>query len=286
MVETCPNCGTSVDLKLPAVVYQPLLEELGYENPATLASALEPDESVLVVCRAFVGGLAGTNKRLLIIKRGNAYAYDYEEIKEIRLEKVGRFMKSLVCQLVTDSIPYKPMKKKEAKEAPYALEILTDDSEALYERARARLLEVRDARRCQTCGSFVPIARIHELVPGRVDELMRPLGWGEAETAAGALQQGEFICCQLHGKRYAKGLVVTDRRVLVVMGAEVHAFDFAQLQGVEVEPDRLRLLTSNGGETESHGPLAAVRAGNMVPLSEPDRPDFEAVANVIRGRMH
>jgi hypothetical protein len=284
MFTSCPKCGASTELEVPSAVFQPVLDELGYENPATLATALGPDESVLVQCRAFVGGLAGTTRRILVIKSGEAHAIDYGEIEEIRLEMVGRFLKSPVCQLVTASSPYRPMKAKEADAAINAVQP-RPNSMPLYEHARLRLLEIRDSRKCHACGAFVPISRLHELVPGRVDALMEPLGFGEADTVAAGIQQGEFVLCQVHGKRYAKGLVVTSRHVLVVVGSDLHSFEFAQLEGVEVQPDRIRLIMREQTELEQHGPLAAVKAHNMVPLNEPDVPKFEAVAAVIRERM-
>jgi hypothetical protein len=284
MVVACPKCGTDADLEVPSAVLQPLLDELGYDNPATLASALDPDESVLVQCRAFVGGLAGTTHRVLIVKSGSAHTFDYEEIRDINLETVGRFVKSDVCQLVTESSPYRSMKVKEARGASDALE-LRNHSLPLYERARSRLLEVRDRRKCQTCGAFVPISRLQQLVPLRVDELMEPLSFGEAETVASALEEGEYVCCQIHGERYAKCLVVTDRRALVVIGSDLHSFEFGQLDGVEVQADRIRLIVRGRTEAESHGPLAAVRADNMVPLNEPDLPKFQVLASVIRSAL-
>ena len=284
MQANCPSCGASTELAVPSAVFQPLLDELGYENPATLTAALGPDESVLVQCRAFVGGLVGTTQRVLVVKSGEAHAIDYGDIEEIRLEEVGRFLKSPVCQLVTASSPYRPMKAKEADSASNAVQVRAG-SVPLYEQARARLLEIRDSRTCQACGAFVPISRLDELVSSRVDELMEPLGFGEADTVAGALQQGEFVLCQIHGKRYAKSLVVTDRHVFVVIGSDVHRFEFAQLEAAEVQSDRIRLVVRDRTEPEEHGPMAPVKADNMIPLNEPDIPKFDAVAAVIRERI-
>jgi hypothetical protein len=251
-----------------------------YPNPVTLQAALEPDESVLVLGRAVVGALVGTSHRVLVIKRGDVHAFDYGEIEDIRLDRHGRFLVSAVCQLVTQDRPYHEMNSKEAEGASTNALSVGRAFIPLFERACTFLIEIRDKRRCPACGRFVPILDIERRVRGREDGLMFALGWGEGELVARNLRDGEVVLCQVHGRRYAKGMVVTDRRVLVVLGRTVHSFEMSQVAGVELRPDHLMLRIVGRPDSDSGG--SKVRDDNKVPFDNPEMLTFESVANVIR----
>jgi len=73
MSEICGSCGKMSGTSLPNAAIQPLLDELAYQNPETLALALRGGEVVLVQCRANLGGLAATDRRILVVKNGEAH---------------------------------------------------------------------------------------------------------------------------------------------------------------------------------------------------------------------
>jgi hypothetical protein len=280
----CPACSREAGVQVPTAVYQPLLDQLRFANPATLAETLTTGESVLVQCHAFVGALAGTTRRILVIKSGHAYELTYSALEDVKLERVGRFFKSWVCQLVTANTPYRVMKAKEAKEATSAFEI-GPQALPVFERAAPMLLEIRDTRRCRSCGAFVPIDDdLRELVPGRVSTMMESLH-GEAASLAAVLEPGERLLCQIRGERFYKALVVTDRRALTAIGKDVHSFAFSQLEDVDVHPHYIELVVRGRPRTDTSGPFKPVNADNLVPLLETDMLKFEMAADLIRERI-
>jgi WD40 repeat protein len=276
----CPGCGAVSELPMPSAAAQPFLDQLRFANPQTLAATLAPGESVLVQCHAALGALVGTNRRLLVIKNGKAYGFTYSDLREIKIEKVGWWL-SAVCQLVTATVPYRPMKSKEADAARNAVSLVRN-AIPLYEKASALLLEIRDTRRCPQCGAFVPLPEAAPLA-SQNGHLLEPLGFGEAETLQTALQPGEHVACQIHGARYAKALVVTDARAIVVIGGTLNAFDFGQLEDVDVTPRRVSLVVKGQPRSSaSVGTIEAVRSDHIIPCDPPDMPKFQAAADLIR----
>jgi hypothetical protein len=280
MTPACPGCGAVSELPLPSAAAQPFLDQLRFANPQTLAATLAPGESVLVQCHAALGALVGTNRRLLVIKNGKAYGFAYSELREIKIEKVGWWL-SAVCQLVTATVPYRSMKSKEADAARNAVSLVRN-AIPMYEKASALLLEIRDTRRCPQCGAFVPLPESAPLA-SQNGHLLEPLGFGEAETLQTALRPGEHVVCQTHGARYAKALVVTDARAIVVIGGTLHAFDFGQLEDVDVTPRRVSLVVKGQPRSSaSVGTIEAVRSDHIIPCDPPDMPKFQAAADLIR----
>jgi len=274
----CPGCQNTYDLPIPTAAQQPFLDELKFDNPATLAAALDAEEAVLVQLHAAVGALVGTNRRILVIKRRVAYPLSYIDVKELRFDKVGLLL-SAVCQLVTSNSPYRKMSAKEADEASTALSIVRNQM-SIWERGCNLLLAVRDARRCPNCGVFVPIVDSVG-APSQEPMPMDPLSFGESETLSRGLQAGEQILCQVHGVRFAKAMVVTDRRVLVVIGGDLYAFWYSDLNGVDVQRDHVTLLVK-GQENKTAMGLDAVKSDHMLPCNDQDQTRFATAADLIR----
>ena len=278
----CPACGQASGVALPVAASQPLLDALAFANPETLESSLRPSEVVLIMCRANVGGLVGTDRRLLVIKNGEAHEHSYQEVQDIVIENVG-WLLDAVWQLVTPSTPYQSMKSKAADASPRALSLIRDYV-PVFEAAKARILDLRDRRRCRSCGAFVPITP-EELRHLNRSPLMEPIPNGGAQVLVHNLLPGERILCQAHGARFHKSIVVTDQRVLIVQGRGekyAHIVQLAEIDGVDVHEGGLQLRLQ-GRPFERQQGMALVTSGTGVPGNEPDVPNFRVVAGVIAG---
>src|SRR5260370_32179217 len=108
---TCPVCGFAIP---PPTAVQPVIDELQFDNPQTLATALRNGETVLAQAHAYVGGLIATDQRVMILKPGLVSSFSYPDIVEVKVEKLNWI--NAACQLVTRSIPEREMKAKEAQE--------------------------------------------------------------------------------------------------------------------------------------------------------------------------
>ena len=280
MSETCGTCGKMSGTTLPNAATQPLLDELAYQNPETLASALRSGEIVLVQCRASVGGLVGTDQRILIIKNGEAHELSYADVEDIVIEKVGWFLNA-VCQLVTKQTPYLRMKSKAADAAPTAVSLIRLYMPT-FELAKVRILDIRDSRRCRNCGAFVAVAG-GDWAGFEYPQLMDPIPNGGAEVLGTNLERGERILCQAHGARFHKSVIVSDRRVMFVQGRapnRFHAFALATIDGVEVDGGGLHLRFKGRPFQKLEGP-ALVGAESGMPSDEGDMPTLRQVADVV-----
>ena len=282
---TCTRCGHESGVTMPGVALQPLLDQLAYENPQTLAASLRPGETLLVLCRANVGGLAATDQRLLIVKDGQAHEFAYTDIESITIEKIGWFLDAYF-ELVTVGNRRREIKKaKEADAMANALSFIRP-SLPMYEAAKARLLGIRDARKCSSCGAFVPLTEPEWQEAGR-PELMQPIPNGGAGVLVTNLLPSERITFQAHGARYHKSMVVTDRRVLIVQGTReksFHALEASAIDGVEADSAGIYLWIRGRPHRKPEG-LARVTADNAIPADESDLPVMQRMAGVIAGLL-
>ena len=275
----CQKCGQESGVRIPRSAYQPLLDQLAYSNPATLSEALHAGETVMVQCRANVGALVGTDERVLIIKRGVTHEFAYPDITDIRTEKVGWLMNA-VCQLVTPQFPYHAMKHKAADESPHAVSLVRPWMQ-LFEIARQRIFDIRDVRRCGSCGAFLPIASAEWAAVGR--RQLEAIPNGGAEVLAANMEPDEHILAQVHGERYHKTLVVTDRRVMFVIGRSAngfHPFPLTAVEGVEVTDSGLQLRLE-ARPFKPRNTMELVTADDGMPASESDRPRLVNVQELI-----
>jgi hypothetical protein len=283
MSEICGSCGNMSDTKVPNAAIQPLLDELAYQNPETLARTLCSGEVVLVQCRANVGGLVGTDRRILIVKKGEAHELSYEDIEDIKIEKVGWFLDA-TCQLVTKKSPYQKMKSKAADASPTAVSLIRVYMPT-FALARVRILDIRDSRKCQNCGAFVPLGA-SDWVGIERGQLMEPIPSGGAEVLSANLEPGERILCQAHGVRFYKSVIVSDRRVMFVQGRapnRFHAFALASIDGVEVDGEGLQLRLKDR-PFHKLGGAALVGADTGMPSNEGDVTTLRQVAELV-GRL-
>jgi hypothetical protein len=281
MSEICATCGKMSGTTLPNAAIQPLLDELAYQNPETLASALRTGEIVLVQCRANVGGLVGTDRRIIVVKKGEAHELSYADVEEIKIEKVGWFLDA-VCQLVTKQSPYQRMKSKVADASPTAVSLIRLYMPT-FELAKVRILDIRDSRTCRNCGAFVPMAA-GDWVGVERPQLMESIPNGGAEVLGANLQPGERILCQAHGARYHKAVIVSDRRVMFVQGRATnrfHAFALTSIDGVEVDSDGIQLRLK-GKPFHRLGGAALVGADSGMPSNEDDVATMRQVADLVR----
>jgi len=283
MSEICGICGKMSGASLPNAAIQPLLDELAYQNPETLALALRGGEVVLVQCRANLGGLAATDRRILVVKNGEANTLSYEDIVDIKMEKVGWFLNA-TFQLVTKTSPYQKMTSKAADASPTALSLIRTYMPT-FALAQARILDIRDSRKCRNCGAFVPLGPSDWVGVDR-GQLMDPIPNGGAEVLGANLEPGERILCQAHGARFHKSVIVTDRRVMFVQGRapnRFYAFALASIEGVEVDSEGLQLRLKNKPFHKLAGP-ALVTADSGMPANEGDLKTLRQVAELV-GRL-
>jgi len=280
MSEICGSCGKISGTKLPNAAIQPLLDELAYQNPETLARALRGGEVVLVQCRANVGGLVGTDRRILIVKNGEAHELSYEDVEDIKIEKVGWFLDA-TCQLVTKKSPYQKIKSKAADASPTAVSLIRLYMPT-FALARVRILDIRDSRRCRNCGAFVRLGA-SDWVGIERGQLMEPIPNGGAEVLGANLEPGERILCQAHGARFHKSVIVSDRRVMFVQGRapnRFRAFALASIDGVEVDGEGLQLRLKDK-PFQKLGSAALVGADTGMPSNEGDVTTLRQVAEVV-----
>jgi Bacterial PH domain len=280
MSVNCPKCGHDSQTALPSSAWQPLLDQLAYTNPETLESGLHHGETVLVCCRANVGGLVGTDQRVLVIKKGQVHEYSYTDIEDVAIQKVGWFLDA-VCQLVTKQTPFQPMKSKAADASLNALSLLRGYL-PVFESAKVRLLEIRDQRRCRSCGTFVPITAA-DWGDTQPPKLIEPIPNSGACVLATNLLPGERIICQAHGARYYKTMIVTNQRVMIVLGRgqkHFHAFPLTQLEGADVDTDGLRLRVKGRAFVKLQG-MALVTADSAIPANEGDADKLRTLADSI-----
>jgi hypothetical protein len=280
MSEICGACGKLSGTTLPNAAIQPLLDELAYQNPETLALAVRSGETVLVQCRANVGGLVGTDRRILVVKNGQAHELSYMDVDDIVIEKVGWFLDA-VCQLVTKRTPYVRMKSKAADAAPTAVSLIRLYMPT-FELAKVRILDIRESRRCRNCGAFVPMAP-GDWAGAEHSQLLEPIPNGGAEVLGANLEPGERILCQAHGARFHKSVIVSDRRVMFVQGRapnRFHAFALAAIDGVEVDGAGLQLRFTGKPFAKQEGP-ALVGAESGMPANDGDVAKLRQVASVI-----
>jgi hypothetical protein len=284
MTMKCSRCGEESGVTMPSVALQPMLDELAYQNPQTLLEALRPGETVLVLCRANVGGLAGTDQRLILVKKGEVHEHEYTDVTDITIEKVGWFLDA-VFQLVTPKTPHVAMKSKAADVAPNALSLIRSYL-PVFESAKNRIFQIRDSRRCRHCDAFVPITRVDWAGDPR-PELLEPIPQGGAGVLAANLLPSERILAQGHGARFYKTAVVTDQRVIFVLGRSekrFSAFPFGALEGVELDDQGLYLRVK-GKRFEKREGMALVMSDSGLPANEGDRPQLEILAGAIRSRL-
>jgi hypothetical protein len=279
----CPTCGKESGVSMPGSVLQPLLDELGYQNPRTLTQALRPGETVLVLCRASVGGLAATDQRVLLVKNGQAHEYGYTDIQDIHVEKVGWFL-SAIFELVTNRTGRRQLKKsKEADQADYALSYIRPFL-PLYQAAKRRVLEIRDARRCRSCGAFVAITPEEWSYVGR-PEIVEPIPAGGANVLATRLEPDERISAQTHAAGYYKSIIVTDRRVMFALGRDekqFHTHELAAVEGAEADANGLYVWLK-GKPRHKAGRPQIVASDHAIPANESDLPKLQKVVAVIEG---
>jgi hypothetical protein len=284
MSAICPRCGRESGTALPDAALQPLLDGLAYSNPETLNSALHLGETVLVLCRANVGGLAGTEQRVLVVKNGQAHEYSYTDIEDIVIEKVGWFLDA-VFELVTQQTPHRPMKSKAADASPNALSLIRPYL-PVFESAKVRLVEIRDQRKCRSCGAFVPITDADWEGVQR-PKLIEPIPNGGAIALAPNLLPGERILCQAHGSRYHKSMIVTDQRVMIVQGRGqkfFHVFPLSALDGVDVDAQGLYLRVKGRRFQKLQG-MALVSADSAIPADGGDLAKLRVLAASIEERI-
>ena len=278
----CNSCAHASGAAVPTTVGQPFLDALAFSNPETLRQALGPEEVVLVQCRASVGGLVGTNRRVLAIKDGQAHELRYTDVQDITVEKAGWWL-SAVCQLVTAAAPHQALKVKAADKSTTAFSLVRAWM-PIFELAKSRILDIRDARRCRHCGAFTPLEGEELRVAGRTD-LMEPIPSGGSEVLAPRLLPGERILLQAHGVRYYKSIIVTEQRVLFVLGraeSQFHAHALSTIQGVEVEDYGLKLrITGRPFEMLNAGSL--VQSDTGLPANDVDLDDLKKAADLIDG---
>jgi hypothetical protein len=280
MSEICGSCGKISGTKLPNAAIQPLLDELAYQNPETLARALRGGEIVLVQCRANVGGLVGTDLRILIVKNGEAHELSYEDVEDIKIEKVGWFLDA-TCQLVTKKSPYQKIKSKAADASPTAVSLIRLYMPT-FVLARVRIFDIRDSRRCRNCGAFVRLGA-SDWVGIERGQLMEPIPNGGAEVLGANLEPGERILCQAHGARFHKSVIVSDRRVMFVQGRapnRFRAFALASIDRVEVDGEGLQLRLKDK-PFQKLGSAALVGADTGMPSNEGDVTTLRQVAEVV-----
>jgi hypothetical protein len=279
MTMRCARCGEESDVTMPGAALQPMLDELAYSNPETMQEALRPGEKELVLCRANVGGLAGTDQRLILVKKGQVQEYEYTDVTDITIEKVGWFLDA-VFQLVTPRTPHATMKSKAADAAPNAFSLIRSYL-PVFESAKSRIMQIRDARKCKHCGAFVPIASFEWTDPRPM--LLEPIPQGGAGVLATNLLPNERILAQGHGARYYKTAIVTDQRVIFVLGRSdkrFSAFPFAALDGVEVD-DRGLYLRVKGKRFEKREGVALVTSDSGMPANAEDLPKLQIIAGAI-----
>ena len=280
MTTKCVRCGEDSGVTVPSVALQPMLDELAYSNPETMHKALRWGEKVLVLCRANVGGLAGTDQRLILVKNGEAHQYEYTDVTDITIEKVGWFLDA-VLQLVTAQTPHQAMKSKAADAAPNALSLIRSYL-PVFEAAKSRITQIRDARTCKHCGAFVPITA--DEWPDSAPELLEDIPQGGAGVLAANLLPSERILAQGHGARYYKTAIVTDQRVMFVLGRgekRFSSFPLPALDGVEVD-DRGLYLRVKGKRFEKREGMALVASDSGMPANAEDLPKLQILASVIR----
>jgi len=273
----CPSCGQESGVTIPTSAYQRLLDQLAYTNPETLARSLRTNELVLVQCRANVGGLAATDERLLLVKNGQAHEFAYTDILDITIEKVGWFIDA-VCQLITAKTPHQVMKTKAADASTTAVSLIRPWT-PLYEMAKTRILEIRDTRKCRRCGAFVPISTGEWEAVGRT--YLDPIPSGGAGILGAHLQPGERILSQVHGARFYKTIVVTDRRVMFVLGRsdqQFHAHSLDQIEGAHVTDSGIQLRFKGRPFRPRAG---LVTADDGMPANDIDVPRLNQVRELI-----
>ena len=281
MSEICGSCGKMSGTTLPVAVIQPLLDELAYQNPETVARALRGGETVLVQCRANVGGLVATDRRILVVKNGEAHALAYEDIVDIKMEKVGWFLDA-TFQLVTKKAPYQKMKSKAADASPTALSLIRIYMPT-FALAQVRILDIRDSRKCRNCGAFVPLGA-SDWAGAERGQLMDSIPNGGAEVLGANLEPGERILCQAHGARFHKSVIVTDRRVMFVQGRapnRFYGFPLAAIEDVDVDGEGLQLRLRGKPFRKLAGP-ALVTAESGLPANAGDIDTLRQVAGLIR----